>query len=264
MTAPFTYEEGSIMVRLLIAHCLTDFLWQPNRWVKEKKEKIWKSKYLWYHGLLTGLVAWILLWNLHYWPAILFLMISHLLIDGLKLTLGIRIIKTDKHDLFLFLADQLLHVLVILAIWLYLINGWNKITTVPENLLLNYRILLRLLGYLLVIGPAGFVIQFITKRWNAELNPQDSLRDAGKWIGILERILTLTLVYSSQFAAIGFLITAKSILRIADAPAKPNHEPGPANPFSARKHTEYVLIGTFLSFTIAMITGLVINRLLEV
>jgi len=262
MIAAFTHEEGSILIRLLIAHCLTDFFWQPNHWIKGKKEHIWKSKYLFYHILLTGLVAWIAVWDLSYWPAIAILMISHWLIDGLKLKISQRSIRSSWEDLMLFLADQFLHVVVIVMIWLFVIKGWPRIQILGGMLRSDYRILLRILGYLVVAGPAGFIIQFLTRRWSAELNLEDSLPEAGRWIGTLERILTITLVYTNQFAAIGFLITAKSILRIIDKPDKPVSEPGLVKPFSARKHTEYVLIGTFFSFTIALITGLIINGLL--
>ena len=127
----------------------------------------------------------------------------------------------------------------------------------------NYRILLKVLGYLLMIGPVGYIIQFLTRKWLFELDSDDSLREAGKWIGILERVLTITFIYISQFSAIGFLIAAKSILRVIDKPDKPSGEPTLIKPFSSRKRTEYVLIGTFLSFTIAILTGLVINWLLS-
>ena len=130
-----------------------------------------------------------------------------------------------------------------------------------REILPNYRILLRFFGYLVMTAPVGFVIQFLTRRWAAEINSGDSLKDAGRWIGILERILILTLVYIHEFGAIGFLITAKSLLRVVDKPFVPGNEPSLTKPFSPRKHTEYVLIGTFLSFAIAILTGLFINRL---
>ena len=52
----------------------------------------------------------------------------------------------------------------------------------------------------------------------------------------------------NQLAAIGFLIAAKSILRYGDKDSK-----------GARKQTEYVLIGTLLSFTMAIIIGLLVR-----
>jgi hypothetical protein len=50
--------------------------------------------------------------------------------------------------------------------------------------------------------------------------------------------------------AIGFLIAAKSILRFTDMKGN-----------NLRKEAEYVLIGTLMSFTCSIITGLLINAL---
>ena len=256
---PFSYEEASILVRLLIAHCITDFLLQPNRWIADKRRRIWKSKYLWYHGLLTGALAWLFVPNLNLWWAILLIIITHTIIDGWKLNAE----KKWGSRLSLFLIDQIIHVVIILILWLWMIKGWEKMFLFIQAYLPNYRILLKVLGYLLMIGPVGYIIQFLTRKWLFELDPDDSLREAGKWIGILERVLTITFIYISQFSAIGFLIAAKSILRVIDKPDKPSGEPTLIKPFSSRKRTEYVLIGTFLSFTIAILTGLVINWLLS-
>jgi len=258
----FTYADGSLLVRLLIAHCLTDFFLQPDHWVADKKKNTWKSKYLWYHGLVTGIVAWLFVWDLQLWWAILFVTGTHILIDTIKLSFGRKSTKIGT-EFRLFVIDQLLHVIVIVIVWLWIINSWNKMSLLIREILPDYRILLRLLGYLIMAGPVGFVIQFLTRRWSAEINTGDSLKDAGRWIGILERILILTLVYINEFGAIGFLITAKSLLRVIDKPFTQGNEPSLTKPFSARKHTEYVLIGTFLSFAIAIITGLLINRLLQ-
>jgi len=259
MTTFFTYEEASILVRLLLAHCLTDFLLQPNRWIKEKRAKVWKSKYLWYHGLLTGAMAWVFLWNIKLWWIVLIITATHIIIDGIKL-------KAEKKNIagfLLFMLDQLAHISILIIGWLWIVNGWEKMSLLLGKYLPDYRILLRVLGYVIMAGPIGFVIQFLTKKWISELNPSDSLKDAGKWIGILERILALTFVFINQFGAIGFLITAKSLLRVIDKPERPGSDPTITKPFSSRKHTEYVLIGTFLSFSIAILTGLIINWLLS-
>lgn len=256
---PFSYEEASILVRLLIAHCITDFLLQPNKWIADKRRKIWNSKYLWYHGLLTGAVAWLFVPQLNLWWVILIIIITHTITDGWKLSTE----KKLGSRLSFFLLDQLIHITILVIMWLWVVSGWEKMNIFIETFLPNYRILLRILGYLLMIGPVGYIIQFLTRKWFLELNPDDSLKEAGKWIGILERVLTITFIYISQFSAIGFLIAAKSILRVIDKPEKPNGEPTLIKPFSSRKRTEYVLIGTFLSFTIAILTGLVINWMLS-
>ena len=271
MSDLFTYEEGVVLLKLLIAHTLTDFFWQPDKWVKDKCARAWKSKFLWYHGLLTGAVAWLILFDIHLWWAVLLIAGTHTLIDGLKLQKGLSHSRKEdytteekaKYALRLFVTDQLLHIAVLFITWLFIIRGYSRMADLLAGIFSNYHFLVRSLGYLFVAGPAGYYIGIFTRRWSEELNMQDSLKEAGRWIGILERILILTLVYTQQFAAIGILVAAKSILRVIDKPDRSNMDEGFVQPFSSRKHTEYVLIGTFLSLCISLLTGLVITAVLQ-
>lgn len=59
---------------------------------------------------------------------------------------------------------------------------------------------------------------------------------------MVERILVLTLILVGQFSAVGFLIAAKSILR-----------------FNEYRKNEYILVGTLLSFGIAIVLGVLIS-----
>ena len=68
-----------------------------------------------------------------------------------------------------------------------------------------------------------------------------SLLNAGKIIGTLERILSVLLIIFNQFSAVGFIIAAKSLIRFKD---------------TQRADTEYFLIGSLLSFGIAVVLGL--------
>ncbi|RMG56996.1 MAG: hypothetical protein D6722_25550 [Bacteroidetes bacterium] len=105
------------------------------------------------------------------------------------------------------------------------------------------------LGYAVVWWPAGFFIQWLTAPWQAEVQVQSrGLPRAGRWIGMLERTLVLTFVLLDALSAIGFLITAKSILRFGEIS-------DPAN----RKGAEYILIGTLVSFLWAILTGLLVR-----
>lgn len=70
------------------------------------------------------------------------------------------------------------------------------------------------------------------------------LPNAGKWIGYLERILILTFIFTDSIEGVGFLLAAKSVFRF-----------GELNRAKDIKTTEYVLIGTFTSFTIAILLG---------
>lgn len=79
----------------------------------------------------------------------------------------------------------------------------------------------------------------------------DSLKNAGKWIGMIERLLVFVFIISGNFNAVGFLLTAKSVFRFGDLSKAKN-----------MKLTEYVLIGTLLSFGIAILVGLLFNSLM--
>jgi len=54
-------------------------------------------------------------------------------------------------------------------------------------------------------------------------------------------------VVSGHWEAIGFLVAAKSVFRFGDLKDSGN-----------RKLTEYILIGTLLSFGIAIVTGMIV------
>ncbi|MCL2133397.1 MAG: DUF3307 domain-containing protein, partial [Bacteroidales bacterium] len=74
------------------------------------------------------------------------------------------------------------------------------------------------------------------------------LEKAGRWIGYLERILILCFILLKYYEGIGFLLAAKSIFRF-----------GELTKIQERAYTEYILIGTLLSFTIALFIGLIIH-----
>ena len=95
---------------------------------------------------------------------------------------------------------------------------------------------------------ASILIQIIISKWapHTEENENESLENAGKYIGILERLLVLAFVISGHWQAVGFLIAAKSVFRFGDLKESKD-----------RKLTEYILIGTLLSFGIALAVGMV-------
>jgi hypothetical protein len=82
--------------------------------------------------------------------------------------------------------------------------------------------------------------------WTPDENgtKEADLQNAGKYIGILERLFVFLFIMSGYFASIGFLMAAKSIFRFGDL-TKSND----------RKLTEYVLIGTLMSFGLAIAAG---------
>ncbi|MEN3324348.1 DUF3307 domain-containing protein [Mariniflexile soesokkakense] len=231
-----------VLIKLLLAHIIGDFFLQPKKWVKEKEKKKLKSKKLYLHVLIHVILTSIFLWDISLWPIILTIGITHLIIDATKL-----LIQKKKTKRLLFFVDQLLHISVIyFSYYLFTENTFNLSFYITENNLLLVTCLL----FLTI--PTSIIMKTIFFKWNiSELTKNNkSLEDAGKYIGILERILVFIFIIVGHWEAVGFLITAKSVFRFGDL-RKSKH----------RQLTEYILIGTLISFGIAIITGIIYSTL---
>lgn len=238
-----------LVLRLLLAHLIADFLLQPSSWVKDKNEKGIRSFKLLLHVLVVTGVSTILTIDFFAWQIPVFIFLLHYLIDLLKIYF--RSMKAN--NLLWFIADQFLHIISIIGVAMLVGGGANQWFEGLGELLSSKEVLVVALAYCFIIWPSMIIINLATQGWQNQISDEmgPSLQNAGKWIGILERILVLTFVLAAQFQAIGFLIAAKSILRIS---VKTEN--------SARILSEYVLIGTFISFTIAILVGLVANLFL--
>jgi hypothetical protein len=168
-------------------------------------------------------------------------MLSHYITDLLKSYTGNKFVY--------FITDQFIHLIVVCLAWYFYLMPDINILETMSALFENQRILAITTGYLFIIWPTGYLIAKITENWQDQIS-NDGLKDAGKWIGIFERILIFTFVLIDQFVGIGFLIAAKSILRYGDIK---NTE--------SRKDAEYILLGTMISFIVAIFTGLAVIQI---
>lgn len=219
-----------IFIYLIIAHILGDFYLQNTYSCKKKCESKFKSKYLWIHAFIVALTAWVIMFDLSFWWCAIIIFLTHAAIDGIKVSC--------KDKLWIFLADQTLH-LIILYI---LTRTWdNSIEWCPFSFLNIYggKIPLLIAIFLFIFKPSNILIKKILKEYKIE-EKEDSNK-VGALIGNLERVLTVLLIMVGEFQSVGFLIAAKSLLRFKD---------------SDTKQTEYVLAGTLLSFGIAIVCGL--------
>jgi len=229
-----------ILLQLVLAHVLTDFVFQTTKMVKHKRNYKAKSWHLYTHAILAGVLSYIFLQQWHQFLIPLFILITHF-IDLWKL-------YQKDDNLIYFLIDQFLHITVLVLAWLFLTGGFTEIFPMLESFFSSPKRLAIVIGYLVIIFPVGFVIGKATERWQEEITKEEqgnSLKKAGRYIGIFERILVLTFILSNNFSAIGFLIGAKSILRFSDSKG-------------GRKQTEYVLVGTLMSFAICTAVGLLV------
>ncbi|MFB5944335.1 DUF3307 domain-containing protein [Albibacterium profundi] len=236
-----------ILIKLLLAHLLGDFVLQPSKWAKAKEELKIKAYQLYLHIGIHFILILLLIWDWEFWPWALIIASSHLIIDSLKIYL-----QKPGNARTLFFADQLLHLLVIVVIWfLYHQNFQLWLQSFDENNLT--KLLLWISAFVFLTKPLSVAIRIFISKWtpHTENNKNDSLQSAGEYIGYLERILIFIFIIINQLEAVGFLLAAKSIFRFGDLTASKD-----------RKLTEYVLIGTLLSFGAAICTSLLFGYLL--
>lgn len=231
-----------IFIPLILVHLLGDFLLQPNSWVGDKEKKKLGSVYLYLHVLIHTALVMIVLWDINLWWIAAIIGVTHFMIDAVKM-----IFQTSKTKRTWFFADQLLHVtvIVLLSVVYFPYFRWEDFLN-QENLKL-------ITAAVFLTVPSSIIIKTLISIWtpvtveHSKLQTE-SLVNAGKYIGILERLLVFVFILVNHWEGVGFMIAAKSVFRFSDlAEAK------------QRKLTEYVLIGTLLSFGIAVITGILVK-----
>ena len=74
-----------VLLKLILAHFIGDFVFQPKSWVLDKQNKKVKSPKLYIHLLIHGFLILLLLWDFECWNLILLLVLLHGIIDILKL-----------------------------------------------------------------------------------------------------------------------------------------------------------------------------------
>ena len=253
----------SILLRLFAAHLVADFFLQFDCINNGKYRRgIHGILFLLLHGLIHAITTYLLLAQWNNWFIPLFIFITHVLTDYVKV-LHVNHIG-DKHDssgVVSFLFDQVLHVaFLFLSVCCYYWL-WNRIPTSEAFLAACCfnKYWLIVIAYMLVLKPSGILIAILTKRWrnavhksdNDEQDTDDSRVQAGAWIGYCERVIALSFILMNSMQGIGFLLAAKSIFRFGDL--KEGRE---------TKMTEYVLLGSLISMAIATIVGIVVNGLI--
>lgn len=235
-----------LFLKILLAHLLGDFVLQPDSWVKSKNHQKYSSPKLYLHVLVHAvLLALMLGLDTQYWLGYTVILFSHFLIDVLKIWSQ----RFRPGSRFLFMVDQILHILVIA----WVVSFYEPVKVSIEGIL-TYKMLLLITCLIVVTFVAGVVVKVFIARWNPDIiGDKDLTKDkAGYIIGILERLLVFVFVVLGRWEAIGFLIAAKSVFRFGDL-----KEP------RERMLTEYILIGTLASFGVAIMMGLAYLQLVQ-
>ena len=236
-----------LLLRLLSAHILADFFLQNNKLCNAKSEKGSsgiKAQLL--HSLIHAACAYILLGDWCGWIIPLIIFVSHLIVDIVK-------VQTKANGTKGFIFDQIVHIIILFILWWMIYADCAELASWFVNIVTSKSLWALLIGYLLILKPASVMIGHFMKGWIPSNNMQvQGLPHAGEWIGYIERTLIVTFVITGNVEAVGFLLTAKSVFRFGDL-----------NKAKEIKTTEYVLLGTLASFTIALFVAFVLNSVIH-
>ncbi|HZL09906.1 MAG TPA: DUF3307 domain-containing protein [Prolixibacteraceae bacterium] len=224
---------NNLFFSLLAGHLIADFWFQPASWVASKKDNGWKSKQLILHTLIAAVLPVLFTLQPTIWWFVPVIFLTHYLIDILK--------SFFKESILSFLIDQSLHIGI-----LWILATFFTEATVPNQFVLFW---IYVCGFVLVTNPMGILtgmfLKSIIKTKSHSIKP-----DASAWIGIMERILIVIFITNGQLQAIGFLVAAKSVFRFSETQKDGNQK------------AEYFLLGTLVSFTLAIVVGLGIKYLI--
>ncbi|WP_163935115.1 DUF3307 domain-containing protein [Paraferrimonas sp. SM1919] len=240
----------ALLIPLVIVHIVCDFYLQPDRWVEAKKLKKHRAFELYLHSLLHGFGLLLPAWLFNFdWQTTFCLIavvaVTHYVIDLWKVS------ATNGDTLFYFLIDQALHILVLVIASWYLTAGLSIEALVKHDRFADG--ILIFLTYMLILKPTSIVIGIALNKYTKASTNVSGLVDGGQAIGYLERVLIMTFTLVGSYAAVGFVLAAKSIFRF-----------GEVNKSNDRSMTEYVLIGSMLSVVITVVLGTLTSLVLGV
>lgn len=224
------FKINSNIYILLICHIIGDYYFQNNQLAQAKEKRINK---LILHMLIYGLVFFIcgLGIQLYYdeapWINLLAAIIFHALIDWGKFYITKKIIIKEEN---IYLIDQLFHLITLIIL--------GSILQEPIILGKQELILKAGLYVLLVFKPANVSFKKLFIKFKRSDIVESN--NAGAIIGCLERLLMILLIFLDQFAAIGLVLTAKSIARYNKIAEDSNF-------------AEYYLIGTLYSVLVTIL-----------
>jgi hypothetical protein len=229
---------NTLLILQFTAHLLADFNFQPQHWCDKKDNQTISKEHL-YHASVVFICSWGLSLTLSFAWAALLITVFHLALDVTKSYL----LRKGTGKQYFFFIDQALHIILITGIVYWFSYNRNM------NFGVSLQTVFIVFAVIACTKPSNI---FIKKYMEAcgiisQRKENDALMKAGRIIGSLERVISFCLIVVGQFAAVGFIIAAKSILRFRDTDTA---------------KTEYLLIGSFLSFGIAILFGIAYIKLI--
>ncbi|MFQ3198920.1 MAG: hypothetical protein ACJAUL_002809 [Paraglaciecola sp.] len=237
----------ALLLLLIMTHVVGDFYVQRRAWITCRN-----TNHLLSMGLLKNFISHVLLLVMVLWLSGHMTLKGALVITLVSLTqLLINLWKSYQvENLYYFMLDQLLHLTVLVLAWVVL-SGFSLSQIMAQvGLLVDDKFIAIAVAYIVACKPASMTISIGLKGLTEQLNSnQAGLVSAGRWIGYLERCLIISFVLIGQFAGVGFLLAAKTIFRFGDLTKEQD-----------MKLTEYMMLGTLLSFSCALLLGWLVNK----
>jgi len=239
-----------LFLKLVAAHLVGDYLFQSSRIAAEKRRPAMLALHVAVHALALVLVGLTEPPGARLWAALLLVLGAHAAIDAWTT-------RVEPRDLRALALDQSLHLVSLLAAAALArpdqaAAGWTTLAAGASRgsaWLVFSGALLAVPAGATVIGRA--VRPFREALSDASRAQQAGLERAGRWIGMLERLVIFLAVLARIEALIGFVIAVKAVLRLPEAREK-----------WSRELAEYYLVGALASLAWALIIGLGVRGLL--
>ncbi|HBK67418.1 MAG TPA: hypothetical protein DDZ91_02135 [Firmicutes bacterium] len=255
----------NLFLLALTAHLTGDFLLQSPQTVSAKN-----AGQLWgfiRHALLIMVLT---LLSTHFYGLkqalayALLVGLTHLVVDGGKALWEDG--KAGGAKLLLFLGDQIIHLFLLVFFSRFFQSGeadprvtgfyqklfsWPVVPALsgPNRLpVINFeKVLWVSVTYLsAVFGGAVLTTKILC--WLTDNPPEERTQRLSSAIGVMERLILITLVIADAVSAMGFVLAAKSLARYKE--------------LNDRDFAEYYLVGTLTSFCLALFAGLWLKMIL--
>ena len=185
----FKLMINNLFFNLIVAHVLGDFYLQWGSSCKNKVLYSVKGKDLWLHSLVIGVLTWVAISDIRGWWLAACIMMVHFLIDWLKSYIqvkfnifkienstGIKLVDgtNKRHDLWMFLIDQILHIsfiVVFAKIWLITNNDWRQFGWLQEFATAHPLRANTIVSMMLALKPANILILLILGACKVNITP---------------------------------------------------------------------------------------------
>lgn len=246
-----------IFLLLLLAHVIGDFYLQTEKMAENKTDHV---RWVLIHCLVYWAAFVIAILPVFNWSLVLYGFLTALLHMGIDMakyaytSLSKKKVRALRREQYIFLTDQLLHISVLFFMAYYYtvhvaslplshsLTGIFSVTGLSKTACISWITALLLIHKPVNIAISKILIIFKPENKDAD---REQVHNAGRLIGTIERLIMLIFISLGQYAAIGLVLTAKSIARYDKIVKEP-------------AFAEYYLLGTLLSTVSVIIISFVL------